>query len=266
MSEVRTGGSARLLTRTAWLTLILALWLLGNGVAKEPIATAPQSRDVATAGRPPAHGLPPAHEPLPGAGPQRLVIKAMGVRAPIEGHGLDSLGGVEPPPYERPNSVAWYQDGPEPGSSGAAVLVGHVDTKQSPAVFYELSNIKRGEKVDVVRADGSVAEFTVESVDVVSNKHFDVDKVYGSPYGKRAELRLITCGGDYDHARHQYTANVVVSAYLTGVGGAPPGSRIGPGGGSSGNGRGGGGGNGSSGDGGDGRSSDESSEASGADA
>ncbi|MEU4212551.1 class F sortase [Streptomyces sp. NPDC026206] len=207
----------------------MALWLLSNGNTGEPIAAAPKTGEVATAaGRPPAHnGLPPAHEPLPGAGPQRLVIKAMGLRAPIEGHGLDPLGGVEAPPYERPNAVAWYQDGPQPGSSGAAVLVGHVDTKKSPAVFYELSNIKRGVKIDVMRTDGSTAEFTVENVEVVANDQFDADKVYGSPDAKRAELRLITCGGDYDRAHRQYTANVVVSAYLTGAAQVPPGTGTG---------------------------------------
>ncbi|MFI9239958.1 class F sortase [Streptomyces sp. NPDC053079] len=226
MSEVRTGGYSRLLTRVAWAALLTALWLLGNGNTEEPITTAPKTGDVATAGRPPAHSLPPAHEPLPGAGPQALVIKALGLRAPIEAHGLDALGGVEAPPYERPNAVAWYQDGPQPGSSGAAVLVGHVDTKKSPAVFYELSNVKRGQKINVTRTDGTVAEFTVESVTTVENDKFDADKVYGAPDLKRAELRLITCGGDYNRAQHEYTANVVVSAYLTGAGQLPPSTRM----------------------------------------
>ncbi|MEU7137258.1 class F sortase [Streptomyces sp. NPDC046261] len=224
MSEVRTGGYSRLLTRVAWAALLMALWLLGNGNTEEPITTAPKTGDVATAGRPPAHSLPPAHGPLPGAGPRTLAIKAIGLRAPIEAHGLDALGGVEAPPYERPNAVAWYQDGPQPGSSGAAVLVGHVDTKQSPAVFYELGNVKRGQKINVTRTDGTVAEFTVESVTTVANDQFDADKVYGAPDLKRAELRLITCGGDYDRAQHEYTANVVVSAYLTGAGRVPPGA------------------------------------------
>ncbi|MFI9204309.1 class F sortase [Streptomyces sp. NPDC053048] len=224
MSEKRTGGVSRLLTGVAWAALMLALWLVGNDTVEEPIAKAPKTGDVAAEGRPPALGLPPAHQPVPGAGPQGLIIKAMGLQAPIEGHGLDQLGGVEPPPYERPNAVAWYQDGPRPGSAGAAVLVGHVDTKRSPAVFYELSNIRRGTKITVVRTDGTTAEFTVENIAVVENDKFDVDKVYGPADTKRAELRLITCGGDYDRAQREYKANVVVSAYLTGTGRAAPGT------------------------------------------
>ncbi len=224
MSHARTGGgvSRRLLTGMAWAALLLALWLCGHDTVDEPMTTAPKTGGTAAPGRPPARGLPPAHEPLPGAGPQGLIIKAMGVKAPIEGHGLDPRGGVETPPYERPNAVAWYQDGPLPGSTGAAVLVGHVDTQQSPAVFYELSNIKRGAKINVTRTDGTTAEFTVEDVSVVDKDHWDDDKVYGPRDPNRAELRLITCGGDYNRAQHEYSANVVVSAYLTGAGQAPP--------------------------------------------
>ncbi|WP_373306711.1 hypothetical protein [Streptomyces spinoverrucosus] len=35
---------------------------------------------------------------------------------------------------------------------------------------------------------------------------------------RRAESRLITCGGTFDRTTRSYTANVVVSAYLTGTG------------------------------------------------
>ncbi|MEU8580034.1 class F sortase [Streptomyces sp. L500] len=229
MSEARTGGSnRRLLTGVAWVALLLALWLWGHDTVEEPIASAPRPGAVATEGRPPARGLPPAHEPLPGAGPLVLAIKAVGLKAPIEGHGLDPRGGVEPPPYERPNAVSWYQDGPAPGSTGTAVLVGHVDTQTSPAVFYELSSLKRGAKINVTRVDGSTAEFTVDDITVVDKDHWDDDKVYGPRDTNRAELRLITCGGEYDRAQHEYTANLVVSAYLTGTGRTLPEPRVTP--------------------------------------
>ncbi|GAA2928989.1 hypothetical protein GCM10020221_26010 [Streptomyces thioluteus] len=136
----------------------------------------------------------------------------MGLRAPIEGRGLTREGAAEPPPYDRADTVAWYRGGPQPGSPGAAVLVGHVDTDRAPAVFYELGGLKRGETVSVDRADGSTAEFTVDDVTVFGKDHFDAGRVYGPHTAGRAELRLITCGGDYDRARRQYSANVVVSA------------------------------------------------------
>ncbi|WP_079110642.1 class F sortase [Streptomyces roseifaciens] len=220
MSEARAGGRKRnrLLTRVAWAALLLALCLAGGGgAADEPETQATGRGGVAAKSHPRAHGLPPAHEPLPGAGPQSLEIKILGLKAPVESHGLDKLGGVELPPYERANAVSWYKDGPTPGSLGPSVIVGHVDTEKAPAVFAGLSVLKRGAKIHVTRADGIVAEFTVEDITVVPNEPFDVDKVYGPLDTDRAELRLITCGGEYDRKKHLYSANIVVTSYLTGA-------------------------------------------------
>ncbi|MEV5380575.1 class F sortase [Streptomyces nondiastaticus] len=222
MSEARAGGRNRLLTRAAWAALLLVLCLLGNDRADEPETPAPaRHHSTAAKSHPHAHGLPPAHDPLPGAGPQTLEVKVLGLKAPIESHGLDKLGGVELPPYERADAVAWYKDGPSPGSEGPAVIVGHVDTEKAPAVFAGLSVLKRGAKIHVTRTDGIVAEFTVEDIAVVPNEPFDADKLYGPVDTDRAELRLVTCGGDYDRKKHLYSANIVVSSYLTGVAQAP---------------------------------------------
>jgi sortase (surface protein transpeptidase) len=153
--------------------------------------------------------------------PARIDVPAMGVQAPVIARGLDAEGAIEPPPYELPGTVGWWGAGPAPGAAGAALMVGHVDTKSKPAVFFGLSTLKAGEKIRVARADGTVAEFTVEDVRVYERAGFDPHKAYGPRVRGRAELRLVTCGGTYDKTAHKYSANVVVSAYLTG-GGAKP--------------------------------------------
>lgn len=114
--------------------------------------------------------------------------------------------------------MGWWGAGAKPGEAGAALLVGHVDTASKPAVFYGLSTAQPGGKVRVVRMDGSVAEFTIEDVRVYERAGFDAHRAYGPRIEGRAELRLVTCGGTYDKAAREYTANVVVSAYLTGEG------------------------------------------------
>jgi sortase (surface protein transpeptidase) len=97
-------------------------------------------------------------------------------------------------------------------------MVGHVDTETRPAVFYKLSTMKPGETIRVLRDDGRTAEFTVDDIQVLTRDGFDARRAYGQHRAGRAELRLITCGGVYDRAHDRYTANVVVSAYLTGTG------------------------------------------------
>ena len=70
----------------------------------------------------------------------------------------------------------------------------------------------------MARDDGRIAEFTVDDVDVVQRDGFDAQQAYGTRESGRAELRLITCGGTFDKVSRSYTANVIVSAYLTGTG------------------------------------------------
>jgi len=50
---------------------------------------------------------------------------------------------------------AWLvQAGPRlPGQLGSAVILGHVDDKKGPAVFYKLPTLKAGDKVDVSLAE-----------------------------------------------------------------------------------------------------------------
>ncbi|MFJ8859568.1 class F sortase [Streptomyces sp. NPDC102451] len=209
----RPAGSGRLLTGVVWAVLLLGLWLWGRAATAGN--SAPTTGDVAAVGRPLGAPLPPAHDPLDGAAPQRVEIPSIGIDATVVRRGLDDEGAIEPPPFATPGAVGWYGEGTEPGTEGAALFVGHVDTETEPAVFYGLSTARPGEKIRVSRDDGKVAEFTIDDVQVFTRERFDAQKAYGPREDGRAELRLITCGGTYDHASHAYTANVVVSAYLT---------------------------------------------------
>ncbi|WP_052848330.1 class F sortase [Streptomyces avicenniae] len=203
-----------------WALLIGGLWLWGAHLtdrgASEPRAAAvrgpgSEAREAAP--------LPPAARPLTGGGPpRRLEIAALGVSADVIERGVDTAsGGVDPPPFTASGKVGWYADGPTPGAVGPAVLVGHVDTEEEPAVFHRLREAEPGSEIRVTRQDGSVAEFTVRAVELVERDAFDADLVYGARRPGAAELRLITCGGAFDRERDSYSANVVVDAYLTGT-------------------------------------------------
>ncbi|WP_405872419.1 MULTISPECIES: class F sortase [unclassified Streptomyces] len=215
----RSSGSGRLLMGLAWVVLLLGLWLWGRQVTdvRQGVA-APTTGDMAAAGRPPDAELPPAARPLGPALPLRIDIPELGVQAPVVARGLDGQGAVDPPPFDQAGVVGWYAAGVRPGAAGAALMVGHVDTETRPAVFYKLSVLRPGETIRVIRDDGRVAEFTVDDVQVQGRDRFDARQAYGQHRAGRAELRLITCGGTFDRASHTYTANVIVSAYLTGSG------------------------------------------------
>jgi len=153
-------------------------------------------------------------DPLPYSVPNRVRVPAIRVDAPVMPVGLDAAGWVDAPPPEDPNLAGWFTGGVAPGEKGTAVVVGHVDNKLGPAVFYGLGALKKGNKVEVSRADGKTAVFEIYGIEVFAKKNFPGDRVYaskGSP-----ELRVITCGGGFSKA-HGYDGNVVVFARLTEV-------------------------------------------------
>jgi sortase (surface protein transpeptidase) len=138
---------------------------------------------------------------------------------PVIGLRLDSEGRLPAPPEDKPKLVGWHSAGPAPGGPGTAVAVGHRDTRTGPAIFAALEMIKPGRVVEVRRADGRTAVYTVDAVKKYEKSRFPNKVVYGTR--NRPELRLITCGGAYDR-RKGYASNVVVFAHLTATRGPAP--------------------------------------------
>ncbi|MET8924405.1 class F sortase [Streptomyces sp. NPDC004623] len=159
----------------------------------------------------PASGRP-AVKPLAPSTPLRLRIPAIKVDAPMTKLALNAAGALVPPPDNNPVLAGWYAGGTVPGAVGTAVTAGHVDTSLGPGVFQRLGAVRKGATVEIVRADGRTAVFTVYAVEVYGKKAFPDRKVYGP--SARPELRVITCGGDYDR-KTGYQDNVVVFAAMT---------------------------------------------------
>lgn len=149
---------------------------------------------------------------LPRAVPVGLSIPAIGVETgPLVGLGRLPSGEVEvPADYDR---AGWYEPGPAPGQFGPAAILGHVDSTSGPAVFYRLRDLRPGDEIEVRRDDGTTAVFVVDRVARFPKDDFPTREVYGNTTG-RAELRLITCGGDFDRAARSYRDNVVAFAHL----------------------------------------------------
>jgi hypothetical protein len=161
---------------------------------------------------PPLPQITPAPPMLPST-PVRIVIKRLGINAPIKSVGLAKDGTIEVPPGDDHNLVGWYRNMSTPGEAGPAVLLGHKDTRTRSAVFSRLFEIKNGDTIEVKRQDKTTAVFTVGGVEQASKKTFPTQRVYGSQ--DNAQLHLITCGGTYDRRSGHYTDNIIVYATMT---------------------------------------------------
>lgn len=201
--------------------VVLALALAGQQTAPRPAAaTGATTGSPVTTTPPPG---PPAATPAPGTGAPEEVAAPVSVRIPTLGVSSDLLrlglqddGTVEVPPLTEDDQAGWYRNGPAPGEVGPAVLLGHVDSAEwGPGVFFDLGALEPGQQVEVTRADGTVAVFAVDRVERYAKDDFPTLAVYGNT--EDPQLRLITCGGDFDAAAGSYEDNVVAYASLVSV-------------------------------------------------
>jgi sortase (surface protein transpeptidase) len=139
--------------------------------------------------------------------PSRVRIPKIGVDSPLDPLSLDLRGALETPTNF--DHAGWYDDGTPPGEPGPAVIVGHVDSASGPAVFQLLHQLAAGDVVEVARGERWV-KFHVVSSEWYPKAHFPTAHVYGPT--PDAQLRLITCGGEFDRTRRSYVDNLVVFA------------------------------------------------------
>jgi sortase (surface protein transpeptidase) len=140
--------------------------------------------------------------------PVRLRIPSVGIDTALGRVGLAADGTIAVP--SRWQVAGWYEKGPRPGQEGPAVIVGHVDSRSGPAVFFRLAELRPGDTAYVDRADGSSVRFRVTGHRQVSKSRFPADLVYSPTL--QASLRLLTCGGSFDASTGHYRDNIIVWA------------------------------------------------------
>ena len=216
--EMTTGRSRPAAAAAAVVALLVGVGLAGCGGG--PRARYAGATSTVTSTQRPAGALEAVrgfrsvrgYRPTPA--PVRLQIPAIGVDTPLQRLGRAKDGTVEVPSGPgRWQEAGWYAPGPRPGDPGSAVILGHVDSTSGPAVFYRLRQLRPGDRVEVVRADGSRVRFAVERVEQYPKRRFPTDEVYYPTLSPR--LRLVTCGGTFDRARRSYRDNVIAFATLS---------------------------------------------------
>lgn len=141
--------------------------------------------------------------------PERITIPRLGIS---QGMTQLSVNGNTLQVPEDFWDVGWWSGGPAPGEQGAAVMVGHVDSLDGPAVFYGLASMRLDDRIIIRRERGRSLVFTVRKKVLYDRNDFPAEKVYRT--GGRPSLHLLTCGGSFNAQTQLYTGNVVVYAEL----------------------------------------------------
>jgi hypothetical protein len=200
--RARRGASSALLVAGVLLTVPAASTMLSGDTA---LGTVEAGGETGLTAPPPATVLQ-TDVTEPGT-PSRIVIEAIDVVADVEQVGLAVDGTLALP--TDPARAGWFTGSSLPGESGPAVLVGHLDSDDSAAVFARVYQLEVGNHVTVQSPGGPTRTFTVTKVTWHAKESFPSEAVYGPT--PDPQLRLITCGGKYDHDTG-YSDNVVVFA------------------------------------------------------
>jgi hypothetical protein len=149
--------------------------LITTPTAQPAMAPAPMP-----SGRVPT-GLGPLQIPL------RLRIPKIKVNATVEAVGLTVDDSMDIPTNAA--DVAWYGLGPTPGSPGASVIAGHVDSKSGPAVFWSLENLQAGDTVEVDLTGGVSRQFVVKELGWYAADNAPLSTIFSLDGSPRLNLR-----------------------------------------------------------------------------
>jgi sortase (surface protein transpeptidase) len=206
---VITLGRRGLVAGVAALALLVGC-SSGARQAAPSTPAAAQAPDRTSSGLDAARGFRPVRNYQATPVPVRLEIPRIHVASSLARLGREADGTVQVP--SRWEVAGWYALGPRPGDPGSAVILGHVDSKRGPAVFYRLRELGPGDEIDITRADGSSVRFVVERTAQYDKQRFPTEEVYYPTLAP--ELRLVTCGGRFDFTTGHYRSNIVVFATI----------------------------------------------------
>ena len=196
-----------------WWLIAAVLLLVAAGGLTAGVRGGRAALPGPTAPPPKAAAGPSTAEVVARSVPVLLSIPAIGLSVDLSTVGLNADGTVQVPTNF--NEPGWFGLGPTPGQVGSAVILGHVDSFQGPAVFFELRSLQVGDQVDVLLTDGVTAVFTVTGAASYLKTQFPATQVYGFDGG--SDLQLVTCGGTFDADTGHYLSNVVVYTSLVGT-------------------------------------------------
>lgn len=181
---------------------------------EEPVGSLAPSRSPDKPQSSSAEVTPATTVPLGASTPTSISIPAIGVDSVVFPIGKSDDGTLAvPQPGPDLDKAAWFENSPTPGQPGPSIIEGHVSTDEGgPSIFFDLAELRPGNKVSVTREDGSTAVFKVQALREFPKDRFPTELIYGGDISTPT-LRLITCS-NFDPSVGNHTSNLVVFTRL----------------------------------------------------
>jgi LPXTG-site transpeptidase (sortase) family protein len=189
--------------------LVLALSACGS----VSISEVPEVRVSHTTNTSATPTVLPKGKIVPAFDPVRLIIPVIAINAPVEEVGTQANADLATPAQNPWEDVGWYNQGPQPGERGSAVMDGHLDRPGGfPAVFWHLRDLHVGDEVLVKNSSGKALRFQVTRIELYQPQDAPIQDIFGNWGG--TYLNLITCAGDWIPSQHQTNLRLVVYTTL----------------------------------------------------
>ncbi|KGX89642.1 hypothetical protein N781_07720 [Pontibacillus halophilus JSM 076056 = DSM 19796] len=145
-----------------------------------------------------------------GITPVKLSIPKISVEAEVNAVGILDNGQMGVP--EQTEDIGWFEPGVKPGQTGNAVVAGHVDSIEGPAVFFDLEKLARGDELTIEGKDGQTLTYVVKRLQRYVTAEAPIEEIFGETEKKR--LNLITCTGTFNHDLGSHEERLVVYTEL----------------------------------------------------
>jgi LPXTG-site transpeptidase (sortase) family protein len=193
------------------LSVPILFGMASTAFAQEPIESTRLGETPTTGGlRPgPIGANPPTTEAAAGVVPVAIAIDKIGVNAQVET--IQIVDGKMQDP-SGPWVVSWYKETARLGEIGNAVMAGHLDYWDvGPAVFYNVGQLAKGDKISVTGTDDQAYVYEVDWVKLYDAANAPIQDIVGPT--DEEDLTLITCGGPFDYQNGVYLQRTVVRSH-----------------------------------------------------
>jgi sortase (surface protein transpeptidase) len=108
--------------------------------------------------------------------------------------------------------AGWYENSARPGTSGTALITGHIAGSSKEGAFFRLANLSAGDPIEVQLGSGEVVNYKV-----VKTMFYDRDKIklplaLTAAVPGKAALNLLTFTNRYDVSTQKFEQRLIVYA------------------------------------------------------